>query len=84
MYLFNLETGDTMMDISTKSYLGAQVAKRRKELKLEQSEVEDYIDVSISTLSKLENGRGNISLDNLLKVIEFLGLELKLKVKDTL
>ena len=73
-----------MIDISTKSHLGAQIAKRRKELNLEQSEVEDYIDVSISTLSKLENGRGNISLDNLLKVIEFLGLELKLKVKDTL
>lgn len=52
------------------------------EIKMEQESVCDYADVSITTLSTLENGKANISILNLAKILDVLGLELAIKIKE--
>ncbi|MEN8147467.1 MAG: helix-turn-helix domain-containing protein [Campylobacterota bacterium] len=67
-----------------KKQLGELIVKRRAELSMEQSDIEDYTGISIGTISKMENGKGNISIDNLLKILDILGLEMNVKVKQTI
>ena len=72
-----------MKILDQKQAIGEMISNRRKILKIEQSDVEDYTGISIGTISKLENGKGNISLENLLKILDILGLELSLDIKQT-
>ena len=72
-----------MKILEQKERLGELIAKRRKIVRMEQSDVEDYTGISIGTISKLENGKGNISLENLLKILDILGMELSVDVKQS-
>jgi len=67
--------------MSLKQRIGEQVKKRRIELRMEQVDVQDYAEVGSTTLSRLEQGKANITLDKLEKILEVLGLELIVKVK---
>ncbi|MFZ2967759.1 MAG: helix-turn-helix transcriptional regulator [Sulfuricurvum sp.] len=71
---------ETKQDI--RAYVGDRITKRRMEIKMEQESVCDYADVSITTLSTLENGKANISILNLAKILDVLGLELAIKIKE--
>jgi transcriptional regulator with XRE-family HTH domain len=64
-----------------KQTIGEQVKKRRIELKMEQVDLQDYAEVGSTTLSKLEQGKANITIDRLEKILEVLGLEVVVKVK---
>jgi len=66
-----------------KQIIGEQIKKRRIELGMEQSDLQDYAEVGSTTISKLEQGKANITMDTLEKILEVLGLELVLKIKDT-
>ncbi len=66
-----------------KQIIGEQIKKRRIELGMEQSDLQDYAEVGSTTISKLEQGKANITIDTLEKILEVLGLELVLKIKDT-
>jgi y4mF family transcriptional regulator len=61
--------------------LGETIKNRRKELSITQPHLAELAKVSTNTLYKLERGQGNPSLDVLNKLVEVLGLELKLEVK---
>lgn len=63
------------------SNFGNIIKNRRKVLGITQPELSDIAGVSINTLSKLEKGEGNPTLDVLAKLAEVLGLELRLEVK---
>lgn len=63
------------------SHFGNIIKNRRKLLGVSQPELSDMAGVSINTLSKLEKGEGNPTLDVLAKLAEVLGLELRLEVK---
>ena len=65
-----------------KEEIGQIIKNRRKELKMEQIDLQDYAEVGSTTLSKLEMGKLNITIDNLEKITEVLGLELIIKVKE--
>jgi len=65
-----------------KEKIGQIIKNRRKELKMEQTDLQDYAEVGSTTLSKLEMGKLNITIDNLEKITEVLGLELIIKVKE--
>jgi len=65
-----------------KEEIGQIIKDRRKELKMEQTDLQDYAEVGSTTLSKLEMGKLNITIDNLEKITEVLGLELIIKVKE--
>ena len=58
------------------------VKKRRKVLNVNQEEVALLSGVGLRTLKHFESGKGNITLKNLQKILEVLGLELNLTIKD--
>ena len=67
--------------MSLKQTIGEQIKKRRTELKMEQVDLQDYAEVGSTTLSKLEQGKANITVETLEKILEVLGLEIVVKVK---
>lgn len=67
--------------MSLKQKIGEQVKQRRIELKMEQVDLQDYAEVGSTTLSKLEQGKANITVETLEKILEVLGLEIAIKVK---
>lgn len=60
-----------------------QAIKRRKEiLGINQETLAELSEVGISTLKRFESGKGNITLRNLVKIAEVLGLEVQLRIKN--
>lgn len=51
-------------------------------LKVTQSQLAELADVSANTLYKIERGQANPSLETLEKIIDILGLEISLTVKN--
>jgi len=68
--------------MNLKEKVGYIIKDRRKTVGMEQTDLQDYAQVGSTTLSKLEMGKLNITIDNLEKITEVLGLELILKVKE--
>ena len=60
------------------------IVKRRKMLSVSQKELADLAGVSLHSIINLESGRGNPTLQLLLTVMEVLGMEVQLAVKDVL
>jgi HTH-type transcriptional regulator / antitoxin HipB len=59
--------------------LGPQIASRRKDLGLSQSDLARKAGISRATLDALENGRsGELGFTKLANILSALGLELKL------
>jgi transcriptional regulator with XRE-family HTH domain len=61
--------------------IGEAIKKRRNSLKITQPDLADLAKISINTLYKIERGEGNPTLNILEKIVDVLGLELKLEVK---
>ncbi len=53
------------------------IQKKRKILNVDQQTVCDYAGISVNTLSAIEKGKANPSLNTLISICEFLGLEVK-------
>src|SRR3954447_1540199 len=54
--------------------LGKAIKRRREELKLSLRDVADVVDVSASTLSRIENGTGRPDADNIARLTQRLGM----------
>ena len=65
-----------------KKKIGEQLKSRREVLKISQEYVQDYTSISPSTLSNLEQGKSNYTIDKLLSVLDILGLEIEIKVRE--
>ena len=63
-------------------HLSDFIKMRRKELKLSQSYVADLAGISVNTISTIERGEANPTVDVLDKIAGVLGLELKFEIKD--
>ena len=61
--------------------LGLHLVKRRHVLGVDQKTVAALSDVSVHTLSNIESGKGNPSLQVLCKILDTLGLELCIEIK---
>ena len=59
--------------------LGEQIAQRRKYFNISQADLAELSGVSLRTLSAIENGDANPSVDVLSKVLEPLGLVITLQ-----
>lgn len=60
-----------------------RIIKERKEiLGINQEYLAELSEVGIATLKRLESGKGNITLNNLQKIADVLGLEIKLELKN--
>ena len=60
--------------------IGKIIRERRKNLKLEIEDLKDYSDITCSTISNIENGKANPTIKTLQKILEPLGLEIKINI----
>jgi transcriptional regulator with XRE-family HTH domain len=59
-----------------------KMIKERKDiLGINQEYLAELSEIGIATLKRFESGKGNITLSNLRKIADVLGLELKLELK---
>ena len=63
-----------------KEEIGRYVVERRDTLDISQMRLAELSGVSVHTLSNLETGNGNVTLDTLLKVAGILGLKMRIGV----
>lgn len=63
-----------------KEEIGRYVIERRDTLNISQMRLAELSGVSVHTLSNLETGNGNVTLDTLLKVAGILGLKVRIGV----
>lgn len=62
--------------------IGQQIKERRKSLKVTQRQLAELAGIGINTLTKIERGEANPSLGVLDKILETLGMELTLTIKN--
>ena len=63
-----------------KEEIGRYVVERRDTLNISQVRLAELSGVSVHTLSNLETGNGNVTIDTLLKVAGILGLKVRIGV----
>ena len=63
-----------------KGEIGRYIVERRDTLDVSQARLAKLSGVSVHTLSNLETGKGNVTLDTLLKVAGILGLKVEIGV----
>jgi y4mF family transcriptional regulator len=61
--------------------IGNKIKKRRKFLKLTQKDLAEISGVSLRSLIQAENGKGNLTLKQISKILDTLGLTIEVKVK---
>lgn len=64
--------------------IAADIKKRRMRLGISQQDLAEFAGVGIATVKDIERGKGNPSLQTLQKLLEVLGLEITLQVRNTL
>lgn len=68
--------------MALKEEIGRKIRERRRELGMEQTDLQDYAEVGSTTVSRLERGKANVTLDTLERILEVLGLEVVVKVRE--
>ena len=63
-----------------KQEIGKVIAERRDTLDITQVRLAKLSGVSVHTLSNLETGEGNVTLDTLLKVAGIIGFKVRIGV----
>lgn len=63
--------------------IGTVIKERRTLLGISQQDLADFSGVGISTVKDLERGVGNPSIKTLKKLLDVVGLEIVLQVKQT-
>jgi transcriptional regulator with XRE-family HTH domain len=58
------------------------IKNRRKELNITQSYLADMAEVSVNTIFKIERGEANPTVEVVEKIIDVLGMEIQLVIKD--
>jgi HTH-type transcriptional regulator / antitoxin HipB len=61
--------------------LGELIRRRRRELGLTQTEVADVADTNLRFVSELERGKPTARLENVMRVLATLGLELEARAR---
>lgn len=67
--------------VNTKE-IGIIIKERRQSLKVKQLELSELAGVGINTLVAIERGQGNPKLETLLSILDTLGLQIDIKLKD--
>jgi y4mF family transcriptional regulator len=61
--------------------LGKIIQERRNELSLNQQDLAEMANVTTKTIYAIENNKGNPTLEVLKKVLNVLGLEIRIQVR---
>lgn len=62
--------------------IGRLIKERRKSLHVNQQELSELASVGINTLVAIERGEGNPKLETLLTILDTLGLQIDIKLKE--
>ncbi|MDR2776281.1 MAG: helix-turn-helix domain-containing protein [Tannerella sp.] len=62
--------------------LGNIIRKRRKTLSITQRDVATLSGIGVNTLTKIERGEVNISFKAIMSVLDALGLDMEIKLKN--
>ena len=62
--------------------LGQLLKNRRNELSINQIDLSEISGVALHTISDIESGKGNPTFTILSQILDVLGLDIKIKVKD--
>ena len=71
-----------MHPINTPKQIGANLTSRRKHLKLSQTDVASKLALSQNRLSELESRPETMTVEQLLALLNVLGLEMNLRERD--
>jgi transcriptional regulator with XRE-family HTH domain len=63
--------------------IGLVIKERRSLLGISQQDLSDYSGIGISTVKDLERGVGNPTLHTLQKILDVVGMEMVLQVRQT-
>ena len=61
--------------------VGHIIKKRRDVLQISQQTLSEVSGIAVHTLSNIEAGKGNPTIDTLSRVLDVLGLEIRVDVK---
>ena len=64
--------------------IGKKIKERRKVLRITQPDLAEMAGISINTLYKIERGQANPTIQMVNKIVEILGMEIKIEVKQPL
>lgn len=64
-----------------KKEFGSIIKDRRKILKINQEDLSEISEVALHTISDIESGKGNPTLQVIYRLCDVLGLKLSIKVK---
>nr|HRM87358.1 helix-turn-helix transcriptional regulator [Prevotella sp.] len=90
LYLF-LRNLDFLVNFAGKvqynTLLGMKIQEvmklQRKALRITQQDLADMSEIAISTIKKIESGKGNPSLSTVEKIMDILGMEVKYEIRQT-
>ena len=57
------------------------IKERREVLGINQEYLAELSEVGIATLKRFESGKGNLTLNNLHKIVNVLGMDINLEIK---
>jgi transcriptional regulator with XRE-family HTH domain len=57
------------------------IKERREVLGINQEYLAELSEVGIATLKRFESGKGNLTLNNLHKIVNVLGMDISLEIK---
>ena len=81
-YIFYLFFARKSHSIVNTKEIGNIIKERRRILKVNQLELSELAGIGINTLVAIERGQGNPKLETLISVLDVLGLQLSIKLKD--
>jgi y4mF family transcriptional regulator len=61
--------------------IGDEIKRRRKLLNITQKTLSELAGVGINTLTKIERGEANPTIDVLMRVLNTLGMEINITIK---
>mgnify|MGYP000659989196 CR=1 FL=1 len=70
---------NTLLDMKIQEVMKLQ----RKALGITQQDLSDMSEIAISTIKKIESGKGNPSLSTVEKIMDILGMEVKYEIRQT-
>jgi len=68
--------------MNAKQHIGHIIQERRTQMRITQEQLAEMAQVGINTLYKIEKGDANPTLSSLEKIMDVLGLEMTLRVKE--
>ena len=88
LFLRNLEILVTFArKVQYNTLLGMKIQEvmklQRKALGITQQDLADMSEIAISTIKKIESGKGNPSLSTIEKIMDILGMEVKYEIRQT-